>query len=502
MYKPEKGNNYQFIDKQISRMFTMSAPDMYLHKYLGTKAPLIGTADQPIYSTVNETNIQDLLFLENRDRKYSAEVYRIRGIYNVQNIDFNMSQFGLFLDNDTLFLTVHINDFINTIGRKPIAGDVLEFPNLKDDYALNDFDYSLPRYYVIDEIGRASEGFSATWYPHLYRIKLTRISDSQQFADILNKPADPNANFAGDYSSNNIYYPGQIVRYNGVLYVVKSDGSVPNSGTNEVPPNDAVWDLYTGDTIKDILSTNKRELEINNQLLLQAEADAPLSGYETRHFFTLAVDENGSTLTTTENNEIVNQVPVRSGYSGYLVGDGYPANGYLFGSGIQFPSSPNENDFFLRTDFIPNRLFRFDGTKWLNVEDKVRTELTNTNTRNTQKFEFINNTKSTYTGQISSDSVRLIAGQSEFNTSLDYVLAPYVVIKFETYILDYTTSEHSQLITPVTVNNVSKIKITLPIINDQQQTIPYGGIWTVTLYNYKEDERQSVSKALRPKADF
>ena len=45
-----------------------------------------------------------------------------RGIYNVQDADFNLSQFGMFLQNDTLFLTVHLNDIVERIGRKPMSG--------------------------------------------------------------------------------------------------------------------------------------------------------------------------------------------------------------------------------------------------------------------------------------------------------------------------------------------------------------------------------------------
>ena len=28
--------------------------------------------------------------------------------------------------------------------------------------------------------------------------------------------------------------------------------------------------------------------------------------------------------------------------------------------------------FFLRTDYLPNRLFRYDGTRWIKYEDNVR----------------------------------------------------------------------------------------------------------------------------------
>ena len=90
LYHEEKGNNYRFIDRQISQMFQVGGTSIYVHKFLGPKNPLEGTADQPIYDAVRETNIQDLLFLENRDRKYDPEIYKIRGIYNVQNVDFNL----------------------------------------------------------------------------------------------------------------------------------------------------------------------------------------------------------------------------------------------------------------------------------------------------------------------------------------------------------------------------------------------------------------------------
>ena len=408
LYRPEKGNDYKFIDRQVSEMFQIGGTDVYLHKYLGPKDPAAGesTADQPHYDILSETNIQDLLFLENRDRKYDNDIYRVRGIYNVQDIDFNLSQFALFIDNDTVYMTVHINDFIKLVGRKPISGDVIELPHLRDEFAMNNYDVSLPRYYTISDIGRAAEGFSLTWYPHLYRLKLTKVNAQQQFADIFNKPADENVNFVGDFDPTITYHPGDVVRFQGKLYNVIADT------TGNIPPNDLYFSIYTDPVLQDIISSKKKELEINDAILAQAEADAPLSGYETRHFYTLAVDEQGNTRITTTDDTIHNassdlqnfdttriiEDPVRDGYTGYLLGDGVPTNGAAFGNGISFPSNALEGDFFLRTDFMPNRLFRFDGVRWVKREDSVRHTLSNTDTRATQKGTFINNTNSSIIG--------------------------------------------------------------------------------------------------------
>jgi len=446
MFKPEKGNNYRFIDRQISQMFQVGGTDCYVHKYLGSNTDEENaTADQPHYATTAVTNIQDLLFLENRDRKYDEEIYRIRGIYNVQNIDFNLSQFGLFIDNDTIYMMVHINDFINFLGRKPLTGDVIELPHLRDDFALNDFDMSLPRYYVIEDVGRASDGFSVTWYPHLYKLKLKKVTDSQQFADIFNKPAlDAN----GD-------------------------------------PSDI--------TLRELLSTNMKELEINDNIINQAEADAPMSGYETRQFYTLAVDpESGKPVLETSGNTITNGIPVRSGYSGYLMGDGFPVNGYDFGHGIQFPANAAHNDFFLRTDFMPNRLFRFDTTRWVRVEDAVRMNMTNNDTRQTLKTSFINNNSYIYFDEVMSDYITLVEGMDVINTNVDYTTALYVVLKKDVLELDFVVSEHPTLIE----NNNGNLTLNLPV------PIPESGQWKIGLYNTREAQRQSLSKALKPKADL
>jgi len=367
LYKPEKGKDYEFIDKRIYEMFTVGGTDIFVHKYLGPKNPdeADATADQPRYDAVKETNIQDMLFMENRDRKYDPDIYNMRGIYNVQDIDFNMSQFGLFLSNDTLFMTIHINSSVKTLGRKIMPGDVIELPHLKDEHALNDYTVALKRYYVVEDVNRAAEGFSPTWYPHLYRIKLKQIVDSQEFKEILDLPAEED-----------------------------------NPG---------------GNTLRDLLSTYEKEMQINNAVVQQAEADAAKSGYDTSHFFSLKTDENGEVeLVTTDTSELdastqneladrVMQTPDREGYQGYLLGDGIPANGEAFGHGLSFPTGSVEGDFFLRTDFMPNRLFRYDGTRWVKQEDSVRMTLTNTNTRSHQKGTFVNNTN---TNEIGGENVQ------------------------------------------------------------------------------------------------
>lgn len=318
-------------------------------------------ATQPSYTNQSALNIQDLLYTENRDRKYDKDVYKMRGIYQRADQDFDLSQFGLFLQTGTLFMVFHLRDMVDIIGRKLLAGDVLEFQHLKDYDALNeDLPAALKRYYVVGDASFAAEGFSPTWWPHLWRVKLNPLVDSQEYKDILNNIA---------------------------------------AGSGTTTP------------VGQVLSTYQTYLNINESIVAQAEFDVPESGYDTSAMYTLPTTENGqdpvgppitadSTSIKSDNIHDSADIGVSSPLGkiqGYLTGDGKAPNRLVTGAGIAFPVTASVGDYFLRLDYLPNRLFRFAGSHWAKVEDAIRTSITPGDTNNlTQRFSFVNNTN-TYT---------------------------------------------------------------------------------------------------------
>jgi hypothetical protein len=407
MWRPNRTNDYRFFDRTISEMYTVGGLDLYIHKYLG---PRTGTGDsaesgnydptQPNYTFEDPLFIQDLLLGENRDRAYDPDVYRMRGVYNVKDIDFDLTQFGLFLNNDTLFITFHYNDMIDTIQRKLMAGDVLEVPNLRD---LNPLDpaipRALPRYYVIQDAAFASEGFSQTWLPHLWRVKATPLVNSQEYREILDKPL----------VTENIWDPGQFW----------SQGTIVNSGDDyyqaitDVPVGTDItdtdyWRPIDPPTVAEQSSSRPKDLEINDAILAAAELEVPLSGYDTVKFYIFPTNPDGTpadptsitvdqTLPTVDSNGVntadAAQTPRADGYTmGYLTGDGIAPNGLPVIPGVSFPPNPREGDYSLRLDYFPNRLFRFNGRTWIKIEENVRTDLTNGPANNTLRSSFVNNT--------------------------------------------------------------------------------------------------------------
>ena len=300
MYRPNRSSDYQYLDQIIAEQYTVGGLDIFVHKYLGPQTGDPGDADAtiPVRETQNPLFIEDLLLLENRDRAYDPNIYIMRMVYRSQDVDFDLTQFGLFLNNDTLFLTTHYNNMIDTFGRKLMVGDVIEVPNLKDYNPLNkDIPLPLPRYYVIQDANFASEGFSVTWLPHLWRIKATPLVNAQEYKQILDQPFVT----TNIWDNGNFYPAGDVVNAGDVYYRAKIN--VP-PGTDIT--NTLYWEVIANpNTLGDSGSTRNKDLEINDAILVQAEIELPLSGYDITKFYILPTYEDGQPasdgLTTTSS---------------------------------------------------------------------------------------------------------------------------------------------------------------------------------------------------------
>lgn len=287
LWRTQKSNDYRFFDKTIKEMYTVGATDLYIHKYIGSNNPPNDDLTTPVYDKLDPTNIQDLMWLENRDRKYDSSIYRLRGHYNVSNIDFDLSQFGLFLSNDIIFITVHYNDMIDILGRKLMVGDVLELPHLIDYHPLNEtIPVGLRRFYQVTDGNFASEGFSQTWFPHMWRLKAEPLVDSQEFADILRQPINTD-NYMGDWNETIAYQVGYTVLWGDKIYTPKQP--VP-AGIS--PPDPIYWQLSTQQQLTDIISTYNKNIEINNKNLEEAARLVPKGGYNRQQLYVVPTYDN------------------------------------------------------------------------------------------------------------------------------------------------------------------------------------------------------------------
>lgn len=460
LWRPNKGNDYKFFDQRMSEMFTVGGVDVNVHKYLG---PI----DQPFTSntepgTTGITSIQDLLFLENRDRKYDTSIYTMRTVYRISDNDFDLTQFGLFLTGDTMFAVFHLNDMIENIGRKIMVGDVMELPNLKDYYPLDDsLPAALKRYYVVNDATRAAEGIAPTWYPHLWRVKLQPLVDSQEYKDVLNNIA------AGD---------------------------------------------DTTDTLGEVISNYNKYIDVNDAIVARAEADVPQSGYDTTNLYTVPVTTEGlpgdpAGVDTTSNANVSSNTYSSSStvspsdkVKGYLTSDALPPNGAAVAAGISFPASPVVGDFYLRLDYVPNRLFRYDGRRWVKIEDGLRTNLTPGATNTTQRSGFINNTDANYANALVWDAIRISSGAytpAANAQTLSFTLSTKQVVTKTIYSSMYgvKTKLNSKIITNTIANTAGNVSFTVSTALTTDDVLEY------TIYGNVTYQRQNLNDVLRISAD-
>jgi hypothetical protein len=319
LWKKEKTNDFHFMDKLIREQFMVGGTSVLVHKYVQPADQ--GASNDPTRPNyraddiLNETKIQDILFLENRDRIYDPDVYELMGVYNVGDQDFDLTQFGLFLSADTIFISFHINDMVDRLGRKLMAGDVIELPHVRDDLLLDQSKPAVNKFYVVQDASRAAEGFSQTWYPHIWRIKASPMTDAQEYRDILQQQADE------------------------------------DSGV---------------DTLRDALSTYQTELKISNAIVEAGEKAVPKYEQDT--------------------SNLVNDTTKKYSYD----------HGEQVDQGNSFPLTPEQGQFFIRTDYQPNAMFVYRGTRWQRVS-----EYNDTTTMRDRVFnagQFINNKSTTVIG--------------------------------------------------------------------------------------------------------
>lgn len=320
MWKPNKGNDYQFADRMAGENLWIGGVSLLLHKYTGPEGG------------GGITDIQDMLFLENRDRDYDDNVYELRGHYTPEDVEYDLTQFGIFLSSDTLRFTFHYNDMIKLFGRKIMAGDVIEMPSARDKTLSGE---SINEYYVVQDALYSAPGHSMTWFPHLWKVRGKQMPAAPEYQDILDKAATGDT-AGGEGNGTGLMPPG---------YAEAVDGcGNPGYGENH--------------NLKDALDLYCEILGITDAIVEEAAGNVFYDPkyFDTAHLY-VTIDEE-------------TKYPLITYWAG---GDGVPPNGApLRGIGVTFPEDMQDGEYYLRIDYNPDRLFQKQGNCFVRIEDDLR----------------------------------------------------------------------------------------------------------------------------------
>lgn len=279
------------------------------------------------YLATDESNIQDKIFMENRDRDYLDDPLLIKGSYDLLDTQSELSRFGIEVPGESFYITVSFSACVAILGRPPIIGDIFEMPSEAQ------FSANLERvkkWVEVTDVSWSTEGYTPGWQPTLLRIMAQQAYASQETQDIF-----------GDLTRDK--------NQNGLMDI--DDGNHP------------IFQDYS---------------DVSQTIEAESKEDVPQKGAEgSSHIRKFEQEE----IEEAESHGVKNLNSIGLNSTGLYVEDAMPPNEEPYTEGKEFPDKPSDGDYHrvvytgLAED-VPARLYRFSATKgrWIYLESDRRSE--------------------------------------------------------------------------------------------------------------------------------
>lgn len=280
----------------------------------------------PDYEKTHISNIQDKIFLENRDRDYSIDPIVLKASYELNEPLTELSKFAISV-SQSVTAQISFSSCVAQLGRPLVIGDIIEIPSEAQFSAEM---RRLKKWMEVTDVHWSSGGYTPGWQPTLYAVTLQPAIFSQETQDIFGDLAD-------DEDEN-----GLVKRNHG---------------------NDPIFQDY---------------FDASQTAQARAKDLTPEKGAE-----------GSSTIRQWEPEEIeiakrsglyhIQRIGLNP--QGLYVEDAMPPNNLPFSEGDTYPSSPAHGDYHRLTysglsKDVPPRLYRYSETKgrWIYLETDRRAQ--------------------------------------------------------------------------------------------------------------------------------
>lgn len=470
MYTGKKDDEYEFVDSICEEQYLIGGVTAWVYAYQGPKGNK-GSTDltKPDYETIasNITDIGNLIWMENANRSYSIDAVALPVIYQPQDPSMGLQIPGLFLF-ETMDVTLPYNLMIRSLGRKIMNGDVIELANLRDQDLLDGNEKSINRFYVVHDAFRSGEGYSHMWTSHIWKMRLVPITNSPEFKDILgtaeneddlnsyissqNKELDimdlivqqadsevPYMHWDNEHIHNPLAlddikniptgYTYPVDPKHGSLFIKKTFPElfewVDNSwvkiecsfGSNpeKLPANDGDFFWVYGRSKKYDYTLLQYDVNVWKDVIIETSSELPLKSTD-NGFIVIRINDTpvlSYDLPSGTWNEFISDPKGNNMISNkYNIQDQreYPIPDInTVDKGTEFPQDPTDGMWFLRSDYTPPVLWKYENAKWRKFNYSGRFQWTGTDA---YRASFVNN-KETYTD---SDNNQKSSRQSSSDT--------------------------------------------------------------------------------------
>jgi len=281
------------------------------------------------YIATDEENIQDKIFLENRDRDYADEPLTMKGYYDLIDIQTELSKFGIELPSQQIYMTVNFSACVAILGRPLIIGDIIEIPSEAQWSAEM---RKILKWMEVTDVAWSTEGYTPGWQPTMLRVILQPAFASQETQDIF-----------GDLAEQDI--PDEL----GL--VDKGDGRHP------------LYQDYS---------------DVSQTIQAEAKDMVPESGRETSGTIRAWEQEE---LESAAAQGLPHLQRIGQNNEAIYTEDAMPPNNAPFTEGPEYPDDPQHGDYHRMTyeglsKDVPARLYRYSTAKgrWIFLEKDRRAE--------------------------------------------------------------------------------------------------------------------------------
>ena len=272
-------------------------------------------------------NVQyDFGILENRDRMYANTPVVMKGIYNIQEVQTELSRFGIDTSSSQWSFKVAFQQSTSVLGRPIIIGDIWQLPS-ETQYDVNMT--PVLKYLEVTDVSWSTDGWTPGWQPTIQKVIAQPMLASQETMDIVGDLGLPNTE--NDFA--------HLDNKNFNIEALFLDQEIRETANTNVPEK--------GGDIADV-------------------ADIPYGLIQLG-------DQNG-----VGNN--IRKLDVNR--MGYGQQDAMPPNGAPYTEGETYPQNPKDGDYHRLiyvglVDNIPARLYRYSLAKlrWVFMEEDKRARI-------------------------------------------------------------------------------------------------------------------------------
>lgn len=154
------------------------------------------------YMATRQDNIQDKIFMENRNRDYANQSVKLKGYYDLISVATDLSKFGIEIPSSSYQIKVNFNATIALLGRPIVIGDIIELPS--ETQYTPDL-RPIKRYLEVTDVTWDSTTYTPGWQPTMLLVTTQPAMATEETQDIfgdLGKTIDSSGLFDNDDGNN------------------------------------------------------------------------------------------------------------------------------------------------------------------------------------------------------------------------------------------------------------------------------------------------------------